>query len=172
MTVDEDGTTHFHGHPALSAEMARNILRRLKMDNDTIDKVSTLVRYHDYRHGEEPTEMVIRKALNKVGADIFPMFLEVRRADVMAQSGYMREEKLENIREWERIYRIVLEKEQCFSVKQLKISGKDLIESGMKPGPVMGEVLSALLDEVIEDPDKNNKEFLLGRAKELAEQDQ
>ncbi len=169
LSTDEDGTTHFRGHPSVSADMARDICRRLKMDNDTIDKVCTLVRYHDYKHGEEPTETVLRKALNKVGAEIFPMFLEVRRADVMAQSDYMREDKLEKIRGWDRLYREVMAKGQCFTIKQLKINGSDLKNIGIKPGPKMGEILSALLDEVIEDPEKNTEEYLLKRAGQLAE---
>jgi tRNA nucleotidyltransferase (CCA-adding enzyme) len=167
LDVDEDGITHFHGHPMVSSRMAKTILRRLKMDNDTIDTVAILVKYHDYGNGVPATDKKVRKAMNKIGKDLFPMFLEVKEADILAQSEYMREEKLENIREWDRIYKEILEKNQCVSLKELKINGKDLIELGVKPGPAMGEILNTLLEEVLDDPDKNDPEYLKTRAKAL-----
>ncbi|MBR1860323.1 MAG: CCA tRNA nucleotidyltransferase [Lachnospiraceae bacterium] len=165
--TDGDGKTHFHGHPAVSADMAVKILRRLKLDNDTINKVALLVRYHDYGTGRPATGRVVRRALNKLGRELLPMLLEVMKADVMAQSDYMREEKLENIREWDRMYKEVLEKDECFSLKDLKITGKDLIGLGVKPGPAIGEILGVLLDEVMEEPGKNDEVYLRNRATEL-----
>ncbi|MCR4617973.1 MAG: CCA tRNA nucleotidyltransferase [Lachnospiraceae bacterium] len=167
ITVDEDGTTHFRGHPAKSAEMAKLVLRRLKMDNDTINKVSILVKYHDYGYSLKPEEKFIRRAINKIGKDNFPLLLEVKKADVLAQSEYKRAEKLENISEWDRIYKEILERGECVSIKELKINGSDLIGLGAKPGPKIGDILSKLLDEVLDEPEKNNPEYLKNRAKEL-----
>ncbi len=167
LTIDEEGKTHFHGHPAVSERMGVAIMRRLKMDNDTIRKVSVLVRYHDYGNALPATEKTVRRALNKIGDDLFEDFLKVKEADVYAQSDYLREEKIEKIKEWRRIYREIIEKGQCFSIRDMKISGKDLIAAGTAPGPALGEILNKLLEEVLDDPEKNNREYLLKRAGEL-----
>lgn len=167
LMIDEEGKTHFHGHPAVSEKMSIDIMRRLKLDNDTIRKVSILVRYHDYGNGVPASEKTVRRALNKIGDELFGDFLKVKEADVHAQSDYLREEKLENIEEWRRIYKAIREKGQCFSVKDMKISGKDLIALGIPAGPEIGNILDKLLDEVLDDPEKNDREYLLGRAEEL-----
>lgn len=160
LTLDEDGTTHFYGHPQLSEEMARDILRRLKSDNDTIYMVCKLVRYHDAANDDEPDIRYVRKAINKIGEDAFPMIFEVWRADVLAQSMYLREEKLARIEKWKALYEEILEKKQCVTLKDLAISGNDLIRLGMKPGKELGNLLQALLEEVLEEPERNNKPWL------------
>ena len=93
LEIDDTGVTHFHGHAVVGEEMARTILRRLRMDNDTISKVCRLVRFHDYGNGVEPDGRIVRRAVNKVGEDLFPALLLVRKADILAQSNYKREEK-------------------------------------------------------------------------------
>ncbi len=167
LTTDDEGRTHFHGHPAVSEKMSIAIMKRLKLDNDTINKVSILVRYHDYGNGVPASEKTVRRALNKIGDELFDDFLKVKEADVHAQSDYLREEKLENIEEWRHLYKDIKEKGQCFSIKDMKISGKDLIAIGMRPGPELGNTLDSLLDEVLDDPEKNDREYLLKRAEEL-----
>ena len=79
-------------HDVKGAEVAKKILKRLKFDNDTLGKVTKLVQYHDYRMPAQPKN--VRRAMNKIGEELFPCYLEVRKADTMAQSEYMREEKL------------------------------------------------------------------------------
>ena len=61
----------------------------------------------------------------------------------------------------QQVYRKILEENQCVSLKELAITGKDLIGLGMKPGPAIGEVLSGALEQVLEEPEKNTKEYLL-----------
>ena len=158
-TADENGRDHFKGHSLGSERIAKNVLRRLKLDNDTIDKVTKLVYWHDYR--PEPNPKAVRRALNKVGVELFPLLLKVQYADSMAQSEYQREEKLERIRKVEEIYRDVLEKKECVSVKMLAVNGRDLIAAGMKPGPEMGEMLERLLQVVLEEPDRNDRGELM-----------
>lgn len=169
LTVDEQGITHFHGHPAVGENIAKTILRRLKFDNDTIDKVSRLVRYHDYATGKHPDEKMIRRAVHKLGDDIFPMFLQVSRADIMAQSTYKREEKLEIVDAWGDMYAKIKSEDQCVNLKMLKINGRGLIEMGVKPGPSLGGILDALLEEVLDDPTKNDETWLKNRAQKLIE---
>lgn len=164
-TIDGNGVAHFKMHDIKGAEMAKAILRRLKFDNDTLGKVTRLVQYHDYRIPAEPKR--VRRAMNKIGEDLFPYYLEVRRADTMAQSEYLREEKLQNIREMEMCYQDILEKKECVSLKDLAVSGSDLIADGMQPGKEIGMVLNKLLEMVIENPNLNTKETLLALRKTM-----
>ncbi|MGN1181118.1 MAG: CCA tRNA nucleotidyltransferase [Suilimivivens sp.] len=166
LTTDENGIDHFHGHPEVSEEIAGNILHRLKFDNDTIYMVKKLVKYHD--RDVEPEAKAVRRAIMKTGEDVFPLLLEVKEADVLAQSDYHREEKEKNLADVRKIYNRILEEKQCVSLKTLVINGRDLIEqAGMKPGKELGEVLDKLLLRVIEDPSLNDRDLLLKEAKEL-----
>ena len=165
VTTDEEGIDHFHGHPSASEEIAGNVLHRLKFDNDTIYMVKKLVKYHDQYI--EPQPKNVRRAIRKMGEDVFPLLLEVKEADVQAQSDFLREKKEKNLKDVRDVYRRILEEKQCVSLKTLAINGKDLIDqTGMKPGKELGEVLNELLDLVTEDPARNTREYLLKAAKE------
>lgn len=164
LRVDEEGITHFHGHPAVGEELARSILRRLKFDNNTIFTVSRLVRYHDYGNGVKPDMRIVRRGIHKIGEELFPLVLSVRYADVMAQSDYRKREKLELLEEWKRLYQEVVRQNQCVSLKTLAVTGSDLIAAGMKPGKEIGATLDRLLELVLENPECNNREFLLKEA--------
>ena len=102
LTIDETGITHNHGHPAAGEEMAVNVLKRLKFDNDTIDKVKKIVRNHD--RNIEPSAKSVRRAVHYIGEDIFPLLFSVKYADIMAQSSFQREEKLRKLQELKEIY--------------------------------------------------------------------
>ena len=158
-TEDENGIHHFHGHPEVGAEMARKILRRLKFDNDTISKVSRLIKYHDDR--PMPEMRSVRRAVNRIGEDLFPMYLEVQEADMLAQSEYRREEKSARLKGVAECYHKVVEENQCVSLKTLAVTGRDLIQAGYKPGPELGEVLKEMLEHVLEEPSDNTKEKLM-----------
>jgi tRNA nucleotidyltransferase (CCA-adding enzyme) len=165
LTVDPDGTTHNKRHPLEGEKITRKVMRRLKFDNDTTDKVTKLVLYHDYDIA--PTEAGVRRAVNRIGEDIFPMIFTVRRADIAAQSDYMREEKLAKVAYIEKLYREVLVRRDAVTLKDLAISGNDLIAGGMPPGRQIGETLSALLERVLDDPSLNTREILLKLYKEV-----
>lgn len=169
LTIDKNGITHFHGHPTVSQVKAKEILRRLKFDNDTINCVGRLVLYHDYGNGVEPDIRFVRHAVNKIGEDIFPKFLLVKKADVMAQSLYMRQEKLESLKKMSDFYDEICRNKQCVSLKTLAVTGSDLINAGMEPGKKIGEILDRLLELVIENPECNSKDFLIKKAQELSE---
>lgn len=160
LETDGQGITHFHGHPAVSAQMAKEILRRLRFDNDTIVTVCRLVEFHDYGNNVDPTPVIVRRAMNRIGEDIFAKLLVVKRADIASQSDYQRKEKLERVDAWEREYREIVASRQCVSLKDLAVSGKDLIAAGMKPGPQLGEMLQRMLEHVLEVPEDNSREKL------------
>ncbi len=164
-TTDEEGVAHFHGHSAAGEEITRKILHRLRFDNDTVYTVCKLVLYHDYGNSVTPDERIVRRAVNRIGEDIFPLLFPVRYADVMAQSDYKRQEKLDNLAHWQQLYEKVLERRECVSLKTLAVTGKDLIAEGWKPGPELGKTLNALLELVLEEPQHNTREYLLEHAR-------
>ncbi|MBQ7919525.1 MAG: HD domain-containing protein [Lachnospiraceae bacterium] len=166
MEVDEDGITHFHGHQVVSRDIARQVLKRLRFDNDTIYKVTKLVEFHDYGNGVEPTKTIVRRAVHRIGEDIFPMLYAVRRADVLAQSEYQREEKLGFLEDWQKLYEEIVADAECVSLKTLAVTGTDLIAEGVKPGKEIGEILQALLQYVLDNPDRNQKDILITYFKE------
>ena len=137
-------------------------MHRLKFDNDTISRVSRLIRWHDLRPTPAPAE--VRKAINVVGEDLFPMWMEVQYADNKAKSDYRGEEKAARQAGVRMTWEEIMEKGECVSMKGLAITGSDLIAAGMKPGKEMGSVLHELLDAVLENPELNKKEALLSLA--------
>lgn len=163
-TTDEEGINHFHGHPIVSSKMAKDILRRLKFDNQTIDIVSGLAKYHDVE--VELTKKAVRRAVNKIGEELFPLVLKVKKADVLAQSDFKREEKLNKIAELEKIYKEIIDNGDCLSLRALEIDGKDLIKIGYPSSKVLGQELLKLLEMVLNDPTLNEKETLLKLAME------
>ncbi len=158
-TSDETGD-HFYQHNVVGMDVANQILRRLKFDNVTIGKVKKLVKWHDYGMGDTPSLRSFRKSLSKMGADLFDDYMLLKKADTLAQSDYMREQKLENLAVLQGYYEQIMRKQQCLSIKELAIDGKDLIAMGMKPGKDMGEMLQCLLETVLDEPSLNTVETL------------
>ena len=163
-TTDDKGQNHFKMHPVEGEKMARAVLRRLKFDNDTTDKVCNLVRNHDDR--PEINERNVRRMIIRVKQENFQDLLAVKRADCLAQSMYHREEKLAYIAELERVFNEVVAAGDCLKIKDLKINGKDLLAMGVPQGQKIGEILTTLFDEVVENPQLNEREYLLQRAKQ------
>lgn len=157
--TDEKGIDHFHGHAKIGESIAKRALHRMRFDNDTVYKVSRLVFYHDYPI--EVSAKSVRRAVNRIGEDIFPYLFDVKRADILAQSGYRKEEKIAWLEEIKNIYEKVLEDRQCMSLRDLAVTGKDLIVAGMKSGKEIGEALEELLNIVLDNPKENTRERLM-----------
>ena len=160
-TTDDKGIDHFYGHPEKSAALANQILRRLKYDNDTRRAVVRLVRFHDRK--VRLTKPGVRKAVMEIGVDLFPLFIEVKEADLYAQSMYQRQEKVEEMAEVRRLYEQILEAGDCLSLRDLAVSGDDLIAAGMQPGKELGRVLQDMLRDVVDVPAHNDRDYLLQR---------
>lgn len=158
-TTDAKGIDHFYGHEQRGSEQAKEILRRLKFDNETTKRVCNLILCHD--HMPKLEEKNVRKAVFKNGIDQYPALFAVKRADILAQSDYKREEKLAEVDCYEKLYSEIIRKQQCLSIKELAITGADLIALGMKPGKEIGEILKKLLELVLEHPELNTKEKLM-----------
>lgn len=159
-TTDDNGIDHFYGHPEAGAVKAKEVLRRLKFDNATIDAVKTLIWGHDVNPAL--TDKSVRRAVRKIGLSCYPMIFELKRADILAQSEYKRIEKMEALAQYEKLYREIMDRQDCLSLKELAVNGKDLMELGVQQGKDIGRILNALLDIVVEEPQKNTKEYLTG----------
>ncbi|MDO8240615.1 MAG: HD domain-containing protein [Candidatus Moranbacteria bacterium] len=159
----------FYNHDHVGARVARKILQRLRFSNEIIEKVSMLVDNHMfYYNPEEVGESSVRRLIQKVGLENMKDLIDVRIADRLG-SGTPKA-KPYKLRHLE--YMIDKLSQDAVSVKMLKINGRDLMQDlGMTPGPKIGAILDVLLSEVIEDAAKNEKEFLLTRAKELDQED-
>lgn len=166
LTTDDRGDDHFVGHTQAGANMAKGILKRLKFDNATIDFVYRMVKHHDDRPPMDNMALV-RRRISEIGLENMPMMIEIKRADILAQSDYNFESKMGYVDDLERAYKEVIEKNHCVNKKDLSVNGRDLIAMGMKPGEEMGVVLDLLFDIVINDPKLNDREKLLERANKL-----
>ena len=103
----------------------------------------------------------MRKAISLIGEELFPLYLEVQKADILAQSAYRREEKLARLTAVSALYEEILDRGQCISLKTMALTGRDLIDTGYTPGKELGEILEKLLVHVLENPEDNKKEILL-----------
>ena len=166
-TTDESGRDHFKGHSAVSEQIAEQVLRRLKMDNDTIRDVKKLVYWHDYGMKGDVKITTFRKGLSKMGIEYFDRFVEIKKADIAGQSDYGRQESLDNLAALIAMRDKVVADGDCLSIKELAVNGGDLKNLGIKPGPEMGEILKTLLGEVLGRPSMNTKEILMKRASQL-----
>ena len=156
-TYDSDGSTHFKGHPKYSAKIAESILRRLKYPVSFIEDCLKLIIYHDVRFTGSKKQL--RHIMSAIGENNVRLLLKVQRADAMAQSDYMHEEKLQKIDTACKVFEEIIEEQSCFTLKQLAVNGNDLKELGFT-GKKIGEVLNFLLEKVIENPELNEKEKL------------
>lgn len=159
LTTDKEGISHNKGHAEVGEQMTRQILHRLKFDNDTVLKVTKIVRCHDQEVEASPGG--VRRAVNRTGEDIFQMLFAVKRADILAQSSYLQGEKLEKLAYIQNIYEEICARQECMSLKDLAVTGTDLIALGMTPGREIGNLLNGLLEIVLEEPERNTREELL-----------
>lgn len=143
--------------------MAEQILRRLKFDNETISRVCSLVRWHD----DNPplTARNVRRAIYRIGEAQYPAIFAVKRADIGAQSDYKKDEKFRYVDDYEALYREIVMKGDCLSVKGLAVNGADLIAAGVPQGKTIGAYLRRLLELVLEEPRRNEKDFLMEQVK-------
>ena len=157
---DKNGIRHFKGHGKVSANMTDAIMRRLKFDNDTRDKVVQLVYYHDASF--EVGKKYVRRWLNKIGVDQFKRLLVLRRADIMGQSELNRDERLQKLDAVKVCLEEVLKEKPAFSVKDLEIDGKDVMKYMlMDECPEVGYWLKHILKQVIDGQLQNNREDLI-----------
>lgn len=154
---------HFYGHAEYSRKIAFDTLKRLRCDNNTINTVCTLVKYHDTPI--EANKKIIKRRLNALGTENLKKLLKVKRADILAQSPEYRA-RLNELDEVEKICNEIISQEQCFRLKDLAVNGKDIMSLGIS-GKAVGETLDKLLNLVIDERLENNKDELLNYVKNI-----
>ena len=152
-SLDEQNHGHFYNHAVESKKIARDILNRLKYDNNTKKQVLTLIEYHDVVLNAE--EKCVKRWLNRLGEDLFDKLIEVQRGDNFAQHPKHRERQLK-LDQIVTIKNKIIEEKNCFSLKQLAINGKDLIALGMN-GRAVGQTLNKILNLVLNGEIENDK---------------
>ena len=156
-SIDENGVGHFYSHASISANKANEALTRLRCDNATREKVVKLVKIHDTPI--EPDSKTVKKKLQKYGEEIFFDLIKLQRADNKGLSpDYLYRQKTYD--KLEEIARQVIEENQCFSLKDLAVNGRDMMSLGLK-GKSIGKALDELLKAVIEEKCDNDKESLI-----------
>lgn len=164
-TTDEAGIDHFYGHEARSEALAQDILTRLRWDNTTRLGILNLIRHHDRE--VLPGERSVRRAMVAIGQGAFTDWLAVRRGDLLAQNPVMTAPALAMLAEVQGLAERILEQDQCLSLRDLAITGRDLMALGIPPGPEIGRVLRCLLEGVLEEPERNTRELLIHQVKDM-----
>jgi putative nucleotidyltransferase with HDIG domain len=175
------GDGHFYGHDKMGADMAEEIMKRMKFPQSEINRVKILIENHMfyYPHVEENmtdeereniekhqwTDSAVRRFIQRVGEENVDDLFKLRLAD--AQANPATAFKPEEITILQRRISEVRKQDMALKVTDLKISGDDLMTIGIEKGPEMGVILNELLDMVIEDPSLNRKDTLLKKAAEL-----
>ena len=166
-TTDKRGIDHFYNHPEYSVQMAKKILKDLRMDNQSIKDICLLVGYHDYHLKNQISKSAIKKLLSCIGPELFDKLMLVQLADVKAQNPQKLEKKLELIKLQETIKEEVIRKNECYNKAMLAITGKDLMDSGIERGPIIGKLLEQALNHAIQKPDENKKEILIAYCRKI-----
>lgn len=162
-TTDANGRDHFKGHDILSADRAEVILKRLRFPNVFVKRAVKLIRYHDYRIRND--KIRAKHLLSNIGEEDFRLLIKIQYADTVAQSMYLREEKLNGIRISKKLLDEIIDNDECCFLSQLKVKGNDLIQHGFPSGEGIGQLLHRLLSAVIDGKVSNNTEDLLAFAK-------
>lgn len=150
----------FYNHDRVGAGQAEALLRRLKFSNDTIEKVKNLIGNHMFDYTPEWSDAAVRRFIRRVGGidNVRDLFL-LRRADAKAMNNDIGVEYLAELQQ--RIDRIIAEA-HALRVTDLKVDGQDVMKTlAIKPGPKVGQVLEALLEKVLDDPQLNEREKLI-----------
>ena len=166
---DVTGEYTFYNHESIGAKMADPILRRLKFSNDDRQRIVSLVRHHLLCYDETWSDAAVRRWLRRVSPELVEDLYLLGTADALGK-GLDATSSLEKIVALKAHVRRVVEAGAALSVRDLAISGKDLMsELGLRPGPILGTILRTLLDEVTEDPAHNQRGHLLKRAVEISD---
>ncbi|WP_061321331.1 CCA tRNA nucleotidyltransferase [Clostridium botulinum] len=157
-SIGDNGQGHFYGHQKISADMTKDILKRLKFDNKTIDKVDKLVYNHMTRYNKLRTPN-IKKFINKVGIDNLDDLFELQIADIKGSAKEYH--SFDNVSNLKIKCEKILSEKQPLTIKDLDINGYDLMKLGINQGKEIGIMLNKLLDIILENPNLNNKEDLI-----------
>lgn len=156
MSVDEEGVGHFYGHDKVGAAIAKKVLKRFKASNQLIEQVYSLVREHMTHHAKYK-EKGLKRLIRRLGEKEVFKLTALQKADIKCSN---KAAKIDHIIEREKRIRDILAKKEAYDISQLDINGRDLMDLGFKQGPIIGKILEYLLEQVMENPEYNQKEIL------------
>lgn len=160
-----NGKATFYNHETVGAHIAKEIANRLHFKKEDRDKIYMLVRWHMFSVSEFLTDAAIRRFIRRVGPENTSDMLDLRIADRLGSGSTETSWRLEEFKE-----RIIEVQKHIPSVNDLKVNGFDVMKIlNITPGPKIGEILNLLFEEIMEDPSKNEVEYLSSRVKELGE---
>jgi tRNA nucleotidyltransferase (CCA-adding enzyme) len=163
---EKHGTTTFYAHQSAGRRLVDAAFRRLRYPNEDRERVGHLVQHHMFHYRPEWTDAAVRRFLRDVGEDHLDDIFALRAAD-SAGNGTRRGATPE-LDELRRRIAFEVERRSALTVRDLAIDGHDLMrELSIPPGPELGRILRTLLEEVLDDPERNEREALLGRAREI-----
>jgi tRNA nucleotidyltransferase (CCA-adding enzyme) len=152
-------------HAELSAAMAGQLLRRLRASRSLISQVTALITYHMLSVHPHSSDRALRRFLGQVGPELALALVKLRQADMAGMNAPVRQ-IIAFGKEMEARLRAILQEESALSLKDLKLDGHDLMAAlDLKPGPIIGEILNYLLEQVWENPDLNETQTLLELAR-------
>ena len=161
--IGEGEERTFHNHEIIGSRMAVSIGKRLRLSNKELEKLFKLVRWHMFSVISTQTDKAVRRFIRNVTTDYIDDMIAMRRADRLGSGSKETSWRWELFKE-----RIVEVQKQPFSIKDLKIDGKDVMEIlKIKPSRKVGEVLETIFKEVEEKPELNDREILLEKIKNL-----
>lgn len=164
---EEDSKNVFYDHENIGARMAYQILKKFGFTKATRAKISKLIRFHMFHYTNEWTDRAVRRLIGKVNTDLENLF-KLRLADRIGSGKKTKESKA--IINLEKRIKQIEEEDSRTTVKDLQINGNDLMTLfNLSPGPIVGKVLSHLLDIIIENPEDNEYELLVEKAKSFLE---
>ena len=166
-TMDEQGQGHFKGHGELGAQMADAILRRLKAPTALREQVVFLISHHMLQL--EPDKKLLRRRVSRYGEQAIRQLLALQRADYSSKGTGLHQDETVFV-QTEKLLDQLLEEEACFTVQDLAVDGRDLLELGFTPGPDLGACLEELLQQVQDESLPNEKAPLLQAAKQYLRQ--
>lgn len=166
-TSPKTGDFTFHDHEIEGARLTDEILRRLRFSNDLREMVVALVRHHLVVYTPSWTDAAVRRWINRVTPQLAGTVLALARADVAAK-GLDAQSQLDGLAKLEHRVRDAVTSNQAFTLKDLAVTGDQLMQAlNIAPGPAVGRLLRDLLEDVLEAPEHNERERLLERAREL-----
>lgn len=167
-TMDADGTGHAWGHQEKSGEIARDVMAALKMDNATRDRVVLLAVHHDDEISADTR--VLRHALHDLGEEALRQLLWMQRGDELSKGTLDPVQVNGNFDAVEQSLDALLATRPCVSLKQLAVTGGDLLASGFPKGKAVGLCLNQLLSAVLDERLPNEKQALLAEAQRIKEE--
>jgi putative nucleotidyltransferase with HDIG domain len=157
------GTITFYNHEVVGAAIAKRIAERLRFSNEQKEKLWRLVRFHQFTVNENQTDSALRRFIKNVTPEFLSDIIDLRIGDRLGSGSRETSWRTEEFKK-----RLIEVQKQPFAIRDLKISGNDVMEIlGIPPGPKVGEILHQLFIEVTENGLGNEKEVLTEKVKEL-----